>query len=118
MFDMKELEKGLKMAQERETIRVNYEDGREVERKANIWTLCGIDNEGRAEFTMGKVALVGGDEVVKAAITHAAQLMLVANDIKRAVVRSVPGMTEKKFMKLAKYAEKALREKNQEEQDA
>lgn len=118
MFDMKELERGMKMAQERETIRVIGEDGTEQEYRAKIWTLCGIDSENRVEFVAGKVALVGDNEIIAEAVTHAAQLKMVAADIMKAIVETVPGMTQKKFMKLLKHAEMALLKSREEKKNA
>lgn len=118
MFDVNELEKGMRMAKERETIRVIHEDGTEKEFTAGIWTFCGLDKETSAEFTVGKICLVGGDEIVADAIIHVAQLMCVAHNISNAIIQSVPWMTEKRFLKMLVSAAKDLKKKHEGLADA
>lgn len=118
MFDAKELEKALRMSQERETIRVINEDGTEKECRAKIWTICGLDNETSSEITWGKVCLVGGMDAIGDAIMHMAQLTCAAKELAKAVMETVPGMTQKKMEKLLSHAVGVLEKRHEEKKNA
>jgi hypothetical protein len=118
MFDTNELEKAMKLAQERETIRVISEDGSEKECRAKIWTMCGLDPDSSTEITWGKMCVVGGTEEMADVVMHLAQLTCVCTDIANAIVQTIPGMTQKKLQKVLFEAVKTLKEKHKECENA
>ena len=118
MFDAEEIKKAMEMSEARETIRVEYEDGKVLEHKAKIWTLCGIDPENHKEFTWGKVCVVGGDEIVANAIMHMAQLQLIVEQIGDALVNAVPDLDNETMKMLLEYGVKKLKKMKKESADA
>lgn len=109
MFDAEEIKKAMEMSEARETIRVEYEDGKVLEHKAKIWTVCGLDPENHEEFSWGKICLVGGDEIVEDAILHMAQLQLVVEEIGSAIVNAVPDLDDDTLEMMLEYCVKKLK---------
>lgn len=114
MFNTEELERAIRQSKERETIRVTYADGKVLEHEAGIWTVVGLDRESGSEITWGKICIVGGDDVVADAVLHMAQLAKVAKDIGNSLIKTVPGLTEKKLGKVLSHAIKVLEERHEE----
>lgn len=109
MFDAEEIKKAMEMSEARETIRVEHEDGKVYEHKAKIWTVCGLDPESHEEFTLGKICLVGGNDVVADAIVHMAQLQMVVDKIGSALVNAVPDMDYDRLTTMLNYSMKELK---------
>ena len=118
MFDAEEIKKVMEMSGARETIRVEHEDGKVLEHKAKIWTVCGLDPETQTEIAWGKICLVGGNEIVADAIMHVAQLQQVVEEIGSALVNAVPDLDDDTLDMLVEYSTKKLIKLRKESADA